>query len=415
MSDHDDTVVVKPCTQAEIDFYQSANSLYPKLAYFMPDFLGTLEVNQDADRAQTAGPTTSSDMHPRPTLPDSAASGNRLQAQPSSASKHGSRPPTPEPLRLRGKPIDTNTCVVLSAVTSGFKRPNILDLKLGSRLWGDEAPLAKRAKLDKVSQETTSSSLGFRIAGMRVWAGQSTLPGTDQAIASRKPDVDLSTMSAGEESTTRQGHVDYEEDTKYLGYNKLFGRAVVTDRIVEAFKQYFIVPTAGIGPQHARELIRHFRREIKEIHDVLSSMETRMYSSSILLVYEGDPKAYEEALEYQSNRRASAGSGSLEDSTDGAPGAGMPKAPQEVDFDSNAQRFVLNGPEAYAPDDDNEVEDEEGDEEEEEERRIYALKLIDFAHASWTPGKGPDENVLQGIRSLVAVLVDLEKQLRDDG
>ena len=38
---------------------------------------------------------------------------------------------------------------------------------------------------------------------------------------------------------------------------------------------------------------------------------------------------------------------------------------------------------------------------------IQALKLIDFAHAEWTPGHGPDENMLHGIRTAIRLLREL--------
>ncbi len=41
--------------------------------------------------------------------------------------------------------------------------------------------------------------------------------------------------------------------------------------------------------------------------------------------------------------------------------------------------------------------------------KIYSLKLIDFAHAKWTPGQGPDENSLKGVRSLAKIFGDLAR------
>ena len=38
---------------------------------------------------------------------------------------------------------------------------------------------------------------------------------------------------------------------------------------------------------------------------------------------------------------------------------------------------------------------------------IYSLKLIDFAHAEFTPGQGPDENALHGVRSLIRIFEEL--------
>ena len=53
-----------------------------------------------------------------------------------------------------------------------------------------------------------------------------------------------------------------------------------------------------------------------------------------------------------------------------------------------------------------------GDSEEEEDGedtgpKIYSVKVIDFAHAEWTPGMGPDENSLIGVRSVAKILKKL--------
>ena len=83
---------------------------------------------------------------------------------------------------------------------------------------------------------------------------------------------------------------------------------------------------------------------------VLENQESRMYSTSILIVFEGDDQALEQAIAEASR----------------------------VDFDTTKK-------------------DEEGP-------KMCAAKLIDFAHASWTPGQGPDENTLHGVRSVKAIL-----------
>jgi 1D-myo-inositol-tetrakisphosphate 5-kinase/inositol-polyphosphate multikinase len=54
---------------------------------------------------------------------------------------------------------------------------------------------------------------------------------------------------------------------------------------------------------------------------------------------------------------------------------------------------------AAAAEDDSDVEDDLP--------RAYSLKLIDFAHAEWTPGQGPDENNLKGVRSLIRIFEEL--------
>lgn len=85
-----------------------------------------------------------------------------------------------------------------------------------------------------------------------------------------------------------------------------------------------------------------------------------MYSASILLVYEGDVDEY--AKTKQKLRSAE---------------------PDEDDDENNLPQLA-------------------------------AVKMIDFAHASWTPGQGPDENALQGMRSTAKILKALLDKAQED-
>ncbi|KAK5019215.1 hypothetical protein LTR16_012705, partial [Cryomyces antarcticus] len=63
-------------------------------------------------------------------------------------------------------------------------------------------------------------------------------------------------------------------------------------------------------------------------------------------------------------------------------------------------------------DDDGSLDEDDDDDEDDEDvddalPKLSVTKLIDFAHAKWTPGLGPDENVLQGVRSIRKILLDI--------
>jgi inositol-polyphosphate multikinase len=47
-------------------------------------------------------------------------------------------------------------------------KPNILDIKLGTRLYDDEASEEKRARMIKKAEETTSFETGVRLTGFQV-------------------------------------------------------------------------------------------------------------------------------------------------------------------------------------------------------------------------------------------------------
>jgi 1D-myo-inositol-tetrakisphosphate 5-kinase/inositol-polyphosphate multikinase len=244
--------------------------------------------------------------------------------------------------RLHGKKLETELHIVLENITYGFKRPNVLDLKLGAQLWDDAAKPEKRARLDAVSAETTSGSLGFRIAGMRTWRGEPA------------PEVpaDLKEFVKAEDG--------------YWVYNKMYGRKFSAEDVEEGFTSY-VLPTGADKSQRelerAREVLAFSLGEVKDIIAAFEKKESRMYSASILIVYEGDVDEY--AKTKQTLRSA-------------------------------------------APD------REEGDEDE-DLPQLAAVKMIDFAHATWRKGEGADENALKGMRSTVSILKNLldktEKEL----
>ncbi|XP_014562481.1 hypothetical protein COCVIDRAFT_11005 [Bipolaris victoriae FI3] len=308
LSDESGAVVVKPCTLSEITFYESLSD-HPDLARHLPTFMGQLSLSTD----QTAAV-------------ESVESGTIKTADGSIE-------------RLHGKHLDTDLHIVLENITHGFKKPNVLDLKLGARLWDDDSKQEKRDRLDAVSKETTSGSLGFRIAGMRTYKG---------ADVPEIPD-DL------------KEYVEVDKESGYWVYNKMYGRKFNAENVDEGFVS-FIYPGAKSEAEldRAREVLAYFLGEVKDIQEVFESKESRMYSASILLVYEGDVEEY----------------------------------------GNTKQKLRSAHPE---------------DEEEEDENlpKLAEVKMIDFAHASWTPGQGPDENALQGMRSTAKILKSLLDKAHD--
>lgn len=267
--------------------------------------------------------------------------------------------------------IPTDKAVVLMNAACGFKRPNIVDVKLGRRLWADDAPLEKKKRFDKITSETTHHDLGFRIAGMRLYKG------------SDKPD-----------------ELD-EED--YRIYGKDYGRKDVNkDNVIEAFRSFLYNRKAGIDDDYARAVADAFRRDLEHVRDVLEKEESRMYSSSLLFIFEGDGDALKAAVDDQSrSSAASVKAGRLGD--DCLPGARTTsRIDSGIGLDDDGE-IIFTG----QPDMD---ELSESDDDEAQPPEILKLKLIDFAHAKWTPGQGPDENTLLGVRSLIKIFEELAKE-----
>ena len=61
--------------------------------------------------------------------------------------------------------------VVLENVVHGFRKPNILDIKLGTLLYDEDAPPEKKAKMEIKTRGTTSGEAGIRLTGFQVGVG----------------------------------------------------------------------------------------------------------------------------------------------------------------------------------------------------------------------------------------------------
>lgn len=58
--------------------------------------------------------------------------------------------------------------IVLENLAHLFARPNILDIKLGTVLYDDDASPEKKARMEKTARETTSLTTGVRLTGFQV-------------------------------------------------------------------------------------------------------------------------------------------------------------------------------------------------------------------------------------------------------
>ena len=119
------SLIIKPCTQEEIDFYAIANQTQPLFAAWIPTYMGQLTLTKPGEGEEG-------------TLNNILESERFEQA------------------------------IVLENLEWGFKRPSVLDIKLGKVLTDEKTPEAKRLRLENVSKSTTSWDHHLRLTGMRV-------------------------------------------------------------------------------------------------------------------------------------------------------------------------------------------------------------------------------------------------------
>jgi 1D-myo-inositol-tetrakisphosphate 5-kinase/inositol-polyphosphate multikinase len=293
LSDPSGELIIKPCTEAEINFYQETVNEHSDFAEMMPTFMGTLQLGASSTvEAATA-----------------AHEGEELtQAAKDQQLTHGVK-------------LATQTAIVLENLEHGFKKANVLDLKLGARLYEDGTKPDKAARLDKVASETTSGSLNFRIAGMKVWNGET---------------FDI--------------------------YDKFYGRKFNAENVQNGFETFFSGLSTGLKSDMAQELLETILAEITKARHMLEKYESRMYSASVLIVYEGDSSELEVLM-----------GGELK----------TPRVDERMPTQFEVKKSI-----------------EEEEEEEEQPPVTFKVKMIDFAHAEWASGKGPDENVIVGLKNV---------------
>ncbi|MCJ1261086.1 hypothetical protein MMC22_000950 [Lobaria immixta] len=369
LSDVSGTTVIKPCKQAEIRFYEST-SAHPDFAEYIPKFMGTLSLLPDNDPAFAAA---------------TALTQSSSFDQQNPALHHA-----PDPIVVEkawapsgGGKITTETAIMLENVAEHYQKPNILDVKLGARLWSDDAPRAKREKLDRNAEETTSKALGIRIAGMRIWQG---LDSTDDS----GPLID-----------------------GYRVYDKTYGRALTSETVRQGFEHYFRLRKGDVPNKLIKRVIRRFLEDLEGLQSALEKEESRMYSSSLLFVYEGDRTALQEAfisektfldsLEEDGTNQGNASNGCTSANSMGTSN-GNSLFHGEAPSDQATLPPHHHTPTTAPLDEPNPEDDED---EQPPMPPVQALKLIDFAHAEWTPGQGPDENMLHGIRTVIRLLREL--------
>lgn len=342
LSTDDGAVFIKPATPEEIDFYDTIRNKYEQLASLCPPYYGSLTFTPE-----------------HKALIDSASQESYNKDTVPGAGHHevGKHEQTIKDDGKSNKIKKIERGIALESLTHGFKEPNTLDVKLGAILYDqiakDENNQEKIARFRKTSNETTSKNWSFRFAGMKVFKGHG------------------------------ERHTATVDGDGFTTYGKKYGQSLQDGDVHDAFRDFLFQPDAGVDAELGRYVAEQFLKEVRKMVEVLDKIPLRMYSASILFVYEGDGDRLRDAI-------------------------------QEKKCRENCEKPTIKA------------------------RKIFECKLIDFAHATigeealethlepeevdpkqglkseirWVKSAGgKDENTLKGIRNVVKVL----EQVKDQG
>ncbi|XP_062578612.1 inositol hexakisphosphate kinase 2-like [Saccostrea cucullata] len=133
--------------------------------------------------------------------------------------------------------------ILLENLAAKYSHPSIIDLKMGTMQHGDDFSPEKKEKAIRKCQNTTSSSLGVRVCGMKV----------------------------------------YQEDSdKYICVNKYYGRSLGVDGFKQTLQQFL-----HNGYEPRKDLLDSIIKKLKDLHGQVQSLDTyRFYSSSLLVMYD---------------------------------------------------------------------------------------------------------------------------------
>ncbi|OAX34997.1 SAICAR synthase-like protein [Rhizopogon vinicolor AM-OR11-026] len=338
----DDSLLLKPALPREIHFYQLITAAgdddpLSKLRKWTPKFLGVLKLEGKLKDADENG---DGNLEIVPVSGTISFSSNRAQS------------------------------LVLENRSYGFVKPCILDVKLGTVLYDEDAPPDKKARMIKTAHNTTSGETGIRLTGFQVYSNDSP---------------------------------------NHITTPKSYGKSIKKEQLLEGIEMFFPVslapypsppnpletsdpgmsePHPGLPPLLLHRVLTMLEADLEELKAALSNIEMRMIGGSILIVYEGDWVRASKAFSTPSGTGMTEEEEEEDDDDDEV----------EVEIDENGQ-IVLES-----------IPDEAMDEDEDEkEAPLCSLSLIDFAHTRLTEGQGADEGVLKGIQTII----DLVRQRRE--